>query len=462
MAFIGEVIYEDYLYKFNPRSKSILWGKSNPWKEKYFIIKRVGNKPVLECFNKKPKNQNSPPKGKVELWPSFRVEKVTNMKNRAYVFQITTPAETVCLSSDEQRNMDIFVFFLQIQTRLKDQIRDDYFPVQPENSEAHRRIGAKGTHCLLHVSPYGITLALQSNRSVLAQWPLKSVRSYESSEKGQISLEAGRVAPMGDGMYIFNTEVGVDNIMYDLIDRYVLDALEQIQPGNRGGTEEVEDYVIEAERLLGLTVVSACTPNNSDIRSILQENWSTDLPTQDSQDSVRPRQIVHTRLTHAGSLGSVNSQNSYSSSSQPVSARSIRDNISVQPIRNSPQMPRSLPPFQNSPLVGPRRGSNQSHFSLADRPPAPTPIASSAPARVAQPLTSDRTGPYLRMDSSAARCNTVSASTCSPGSADWVPPPTFSAAMRQVSSPPIAENGPYRSDDSYLHPPIAENGTLPI
>lgn len=62
---------------------------------------------------------------------------------------------------------------------------------------------------------------------MLAQWPLKSVRSYESSEQGQLSLEAGRVAPMGDGMYIYSTEVGSDNQMYDLIDRYVLDALEQ-------------------------------------------------------------------------------------------------------------------------------------------------------------------------------------------------------------------------------------------
>ena len=34
-------------------------------------------------------------------------------------------------------------------------------PIQPENSEAHRRIGAKGTNSVLHVSPYGVTLALQ-------------------------------------------------------------------------------------------------------------------------------------------------------------------------------------------------------------------------------------------------------------------------------------------------------------
>ena len=37
---------------------------------------------------------------------------------------------------------------------------------------------------------------------------------------------------MGDGMYIFNTEPGMDNALYDLIDRYVLDALDQIQVGS--------------------------------------------------------------------------------------------------------------------------------------------------------------------------------------------------------------------------------------
>jgi len=36
---------------------------------------------------------------------------------------------------------------------------------------------------------------------------------------------------MGDGLYIFNMVEGVDNILYDLIDRYVLDALEQVQVG---------------------------------------------------------------------------------------------------------------------------------------------------------------------------------------------------------------------------------------
>lgn len=48
----------------------------------------------------------------------------------------------------------------------------------------------------------------------------------------------------------------------------------------RGGSEEIEDYVIEAERLLSLTIVSACTADYPDVRNILRENWSTDIQTQ--------------------------------------------------------------------------------------------------------------------------------------------------------------------------------------
>ncbi|WAR30509.1 hypothetical protein MAR_033051 [Mya arenaria] len=426
MAFIGEVIYEDYLYKFTGKSRSILWGKGNPWREKYFILKRVGNKPVLELFNKKPKNKNALPKGKVELWPSFRVEKIANMKNRAYVFQITTPNETVCLSTDEQRNMDIF----------------------PENSESQRRIGGKGTSCFLH-----------SNRSVLAQWPLKSVRSYESSERGQLSLEAGRVAPMGDGVYVFHTEHGVDNTLYDLIDRYVLDALEQIQPGQRGGPEEVEDYVIEAERLLGLTVVSACTPDSLDIRHTLQENWCFDVPSLNGHESGRPRPVVHSRST-----ASITTQNSVSTS-RSVPARILH---TAESSRGSPQVPRSLPAFQNSPqgtpnratnqnspLVGPRRGSNQSQSSLADRPPAPPPGASGIPTKT---LPSTTQGSYLHMQGMALRSASSPGSPFTPSPADWYPPPSFSAAMRQTSTSPINENGPYQPD-SYLHPSSSPLGT---
>lgn len=338
--------------------------------------------------------------------------------------------------------MDVFVFFLQIQSRLKDQIREDYISVQPENSEAQRRIGAKGANSVIHVSPYGITLALQSNRAVLAQWPLKSIRCYESSGTCQLSIEAGRVAPMGDGLYIFQTRPGDANGIYDLLDQYVMDTVGRAQPNRRNNTEEIEDYVLEAERLLALTVVAACTSDNQEIQDIVQNNWNTDLNV--TQSSNRPRQVVHTRLTGASSVASLNSQNSVSS--PPVlPARNLMSNSA----RNTPQMARALPPARDSP-AGSRKGSA---VNLADRPPLPPP-ASTLPVNV--PQRSQPLEPYLRMNSSASKSSNSPLSPWTPSSADWAPPPTFKEAMRQKSQSPIAENNPNRPT-SYLSPTNAPN-----
>ena len=49
------------------------------------------------------------------------------------------------------------------------------------------------------------------------------------------------------------------------------------QPDRHGNDEEIEDYVIESERLLALTVVAACTSDSSELQDIVQNNWNTDL-----------------------------------------------------------------------------------------------------------------------------------------------------------------------------------------
>ena len=64
---------------------------------------------------------------------------------------------------------------------------------------------------------------------MLAQWPLKSIRCYETSGTCQLSIEAGRVAPMGDGLYIFQTRPGDANGIYDLLDQYVMDNVGRAQ-----------------------------------------------------------------------------------------------------------------------------------------------------------------------------------------------------------------------------------------
>jgi hypothetical protein len=59
--------------------------------------------------------------------------------------------------------------------------------------------------------------------------PLKSIRYFEAGGKGQFMIEAGRVAPMGDGTYVFHTQEGRDNYAYDLLDQRIVDALGKMQ-----------------------------------------------------------------------------------------------------------------------------------------------------------------------------------------------------------------------------------------
>lgn len=55
----------------------------------------------------------------------------------------------------------------------------------------------------------------------MAQWPLNSIRNYESTGEGCFQIEAGRRSPMGEGVYRFSTRKGEDALMYALFDRYI-------------------------------------------------------------------------------------------------------------------------------------------------------------------------------------------------------------------------------------------------
>ncbi|KAK3087975.1 hypothetical protein FSP39_013001 [Pinctada imbricata] len=440
----------DYLYKLSGNKGKSLWNKNNPWKQRYFVLKRVGNKPVLEYHNKKPKNKNAVPKDLVTLWPSYRLEKVTNTRHRAYVFELTTPEKYLCLSADEQRHMDMFVFVIQAQTQLKEQIKDDMIMVQPENSEAQRRIGAKGANCILHASPWGVTLALQSSRSILAQWPMKSVRYFEASGKGQFMLEAGRVAPMGDGMYVFHTQKGKDNSIYDIMDQNIVNALGKTQPNRRGTTEEVEDYVIEADKLSALTTVCPCTMSQPELPTILQDNWNFTSPHVPA--TTRPRPIVHTRQSND------NTQLLTNNPTSPPPLPDRRPSDTQGSITPSSSKKNLLHTVSSSSL-----GSSQCK-NLADRPPLPPPTGAhsspkpqtrqrpvqSKPLSIPKsPSASDArvSQAYLRMDSNSSLKMASSLTPFSPTTADMTPPPTYPEATAYSPMEKVAPNR-----DGYLEP----------
>ncbi|KAL3871671.1 hypothetical protein ACJMK2_039655 [Sinanodonta woodiana] len=442
----GDIIYEDYLYKLCGQRRTLLWSKKNQWKQRYFILKRCLNRPVLEYYVKKPKHKKALPKVQIYLSSGYKVEKVTNLKSRAYVFELTTPETSLCLSADEQRGMDVFVFFLLIQSRLKEEIRDGIFSVLPENSESQRRVGAKGAKCILQVSPFGITMALQSCRSVLAQWPLKSIRSYESSGQGSLVLDIGRVAPMGDGQYIFHADSGQDDKIYDLIDKYVMDSLDKVQPNRRGTREEIEDYMIEAERLLALTTVKPSSPvEMSEIRQILHDSWSLDM--NDKQQGTS-KTVVHTRL--ANSRPSVDSTQSVVH--PPLPPLPNRNILNLE-MRNSPQV------FKSDHFS---RGGTPPSFDPSShspgRPPVPTPASKMHQGHtrsIPVVMQGREQKSYMRMQSSGSQFSSLSA--FSPTSDNWSPPPPFQDVFQMGSISP--EVLPSASSSHNSQSPFMMNGS---
>lgn len=61
-----------------------------------------------------------------ELWPSYKVEKLHNARGRAFVCEITSADFHIFLSADEEKQIDVLVFLLQIQIRLKENIKSKY------------------------------------------------------------------------------------------------------------------------------------------------------------------------------------------------------------------------------------------------------------------------------------------------------------------------------------------------
>ncbi|XP_076091354.1 uncharacterized protein LOC143063232 [Mytilus galloprovincialis] len=446
MEEIGETIFEDSLYKLSGNKNKGFFGKNNPWKLRYFILKKCGNQPVLECYSKKPKNRTTAPKEKIPLLPGFHLEKVTNTKNRAYVFELTSQDKYLCLSADEQKNMDVFVFLLMSQLKLKEQIKDDFIIVKPENSDVNRRIGAKGTNCILHISPWGVTLALQATRTVLAQWPLKSIRYFEGG-KNQFMLEAGRVAPMGDGTYIFHTEDGKENYAYDLLDQRIVDALTKMQPGRRGTTEEMEDYVLESNNLTLLTSVIPCMINHPDHINIMRDNWNIDI----NGNTIRTRPTVHVRQTsNASETGS--DLGTPGTPGPPLPSRRPETPSSRYLASSSPgrQQSSKVPSVVNSSFQ-----KSNSSSSLVSRPPLPTPTSGAlsnsqrsrpVPAPLNRSSTAD--GNYLRMNSLSA-VKTIAQNSVPPFSptGEWSPPPSFQEATNYSLMSPG-----HVGRDGYLNP----------
>lgn len=108
-----------------------------------------------------------------------------------------------------------------------------------------QRIGAKNLNCLLHLSEWGITLALERTHSVLSQWPLTTIRNYECTDNNKFVFESGRKSPMGVGKYELLTCNSEDNAIFDQLDHYTsLRATQRNSAGGRNRLNSANDEEI--------------------------------------------------------------------------------------------------------------------------------------------------------------------------------------------------------------------------
>ena len=128
------------------------------------------------------------------------------------------------------------------------------------STKAMQRIGARDQRCLLSFTKWGLTLALQNSRAVLAMWPLDTIRNYECTGSGQFCVEAGRRSPMGEGKFQFFTSEGEDDIMFNVVDVFVnarLNERANMNPKRKNNEITDEEVLAAYDRLhsvvLGLT-----------------------------------------------------------------------------------------------------------------------------------------------------------------------------------------------------------------
>ncbi|XP_041481195.1 uncharacterized protein LOC121428557 isoform X2 [Lytechinus variegatus] len=235
----------------NAKKKNFL-NRSPSWKKRYVVLLKETEDnhdvAVLAVFDKDVACNFHKPRASLKLSPWYRVDKKYDPTGKQHVFEVRTSKSTWRFLADSQTVMDLWVFYLQIQTELRTNFPGRCFEVTPDDSESMRRIGARASTCLLHLSKWGLTLALKRTRSLVGQWPLKSIREFESSETGRFSFKAGRSSPMGAAEYVFATVPGQDGEIYDLLDTYTTEDL-SAQPQNQSGPAVAEVVNQDYERL---------------------------------------------------------------------------------------------------------------------------------------------------------------------------------------------------------------------
>ena len=77
----------------------------------------------------------------------------------------------------------------------------------------------------MQMSRAGIKLALHPSGSLVAEWPLQCIRHY-ACEEGKFKFQVGRKAPLGEGLYVFQTADG--DAMFEVLDYLIRAAAGQL------------------------------------------------------------------------------------------------------------------------------------------------------------------------------------------------------------------------------------------
>ncbi|CAH1787114.1 unnamed protein product [Owenia fusiformis] len=374
MAAKSELLYEASLFKLSgiDHKRRSLKSASSSWKPKYITLRRSGTTVWLNTYDKKPKTQQEEPKSKTQLGPRIKISKKNDVRGKPYVCELCTSNKYIYLATETQTALDLLVFMCQTQVKLKEDNEESSFIVRPEDSEAHCRIGSQGSTCFLHISPSGVTLALQLTRAVVSQWPLKCIRCYESDGNARFMLEAGRKSPMGHGLYNFNTQRNQDNEIYELLDGYIMNAADEQKRLPVAQSAE-EGILMEHEAMQALTLIDGDTTFQAQINRIARDCFldpTSSVPNLERRESVgvnsRPDLLSHSPSVQQKKFLKENSLSTQTSIEERPPA------LPPKSIRPPPRIPLPVPrlyvntsPSKSSKTVS-SSSSSQQTFDLLD------------------------------------------------------------------------------------------------
>ncbi|KAJ7383336.1 hypothetical protein OS493_028884 [Desmophyllum pertusum] len=311
-----EDIFERNQTEEDPKNKG--WLKKSftkKWKKGYYVLRKycAGDQPFLQWFDREDGWRRQMPRGTLELFPRYKVFKRMEHKAKQHVFEISNDAETLMLAAESETVMDLWVIQLQMQTILNREWQVKYLESKAVAAGKCNELELGINSVCYIISRWGLTLALERTRAVLAQWPLTTIRSYEALDTNEFLFEAGRASPMGEGKFNFFTHNGDDNKIFDVIDNFASARLRRRQDTHSptASHELTEDDIERAYDQLRFSLQPISVPSvNRDgpVRSVHQS-----APQSIDAEAMTE---MYNHLGRSDSIGSAHSLGSFSITSE--------------------------------------------------------------------------------------------------------------------------------------------------